>query len=66
MGGPRVAAQPVQAAANVLVSPGVNVVGKQLRTEAGFPRLSRSEVAILAVRDSVQGDRVGRLSVRYR
>ena len=34
--GTRIAAQPVQAATDVLVSPGANVVCEQLRTEASF------------------------------
>ena len=40
VGGTWVATQAVQATANVLVSPGANVVGEQLRTEAGFARLA--------------------------
>ena len=62
----RVAAQPVQAAANVLVAPGANMVGEQLRAEAGFARLPGSEVAVLAVGDLVQGDRIRSLDVRHR
>src|SRR5918994_4070366 len=61
-----VATQPVQTAANVLVSPGANVVGEQLWTEASFAGLPRSEVAILAVGDLVQGDGVWSLDIRHK
>ncbi|MDX6610621.1 MAG: hypothetical protein QOF85_2546 [Solirubrobacterales bacterium] len=37
VGRARVATQAVQAATNVLVAPGANLVGKQLRTEARLP-----------------------------
>jgi len=50
----------------VLVFPEANVVGEQLRAEAGFARLPDSEVAVLTVGDLVQGDGIWSLQATYR
>ena len=42
------------------------MVGEQLWTEAGFTRLPGSEVAVLSIGNSVQGDSIWSINVRHK